>query len=226
MQGRIKNYNKERGFGFIQATDGNDYFFHISNYKEPKEPEVNETVSFETIESDKGLQSINVKKILDTKPIFISFGDVRIKTSNIKNYGIDFNIHTYIKYEKTWEDFKGEWKEENERIKKAIQTTRSKIRKWSLQKTLDRRHDKNMEYNYELYKEKFRNNLENMNPSKNPESRYTFSEYLDKKWKFKGSSRSFYLYVTTFQGDNYKFRESNQDFDIHEKVKEMDSYFT
>lgn len=30
MDGRIKTINRERGFGFIRADDGTDYFFHRS----------------------------------------------------------------------------------------------------------------------------------------------------------------------------------------------------
>ncbi len=31
LTGTIKFFNKDRGFGFIKATSGEDYFFHISN---------------------------------------------------------------------------------------------------------------------------------------------------------------------------------------------------
>ncbi len=31
LTGTIKFFRKDRGFGFIKATSGEDYFFHISN---------------------------------------------------------------------------------------------------------------------------------------------------------------------------------------------------
>lgn len=33
------------------------------------------------------------------------------------------------------------------------------------------------------------------------------------------------LYITTFQNDNYRFSSQNADFNIHEKLKEIDMYF-
>ncbi|HUM44942.1 MAG TPA: cold shock domain-containing protein [Fervidobacterium sp.] len=34
------------------------------------------------------------------------------------------------------------------------------------------------------------------------------------------------LYVTTYQGDNYRFSEENSPFNIHEKLKELDMYLS
>jgi len=33
MKGTVKFFNDKRGWGFITATDGNDYFVHWSNIK-------------------------------------------------------------------------------------------------------------------------------------------------------------------------------------------------
>ena len=30
MKGTVKNFNKEKGYGFIRAEDNRDYFFHYS----------------------------------------------------------------------------------------------------------------------------------------------------------------------------------------------------
>ena len=30
MKGTVKMFNKEKGYGFIHAEDGRDYFFHYS----------------------------------------------------------------------------------------------------------------------------------------------------------------------------------------------------
>ena len=65
MKGPVKMFNKEKGFGFIRAEDGQDYFFHYSalimdNYKTA---EKGEAVEFEIQESDRGLRATNVKKV-------------------------------------------------------------------------------------------------------------------------------------------------------------------
>jgi len=65
MKGTVKMFNKEKGFGFIRAEDGQDYFFHYSalimdNYKTA---EKGEAVEFEIQESDRGLRATNVKKV-------------------------------------------------------------------------------------------------------------------------------------------------------------------
>lgn len=34
------------------------------------------------------------------------------------------------------------------------------------------------------------------------------------------------LYITTYQNDNYMFRQDESDFNIHEKCAELDLYFS
>lgn len=46
MIGRIKMYNEDRGFGFIFGEDEEDYFFHISDFKDTKIPRRDNVVSF------------------------------------------------------------------------------------------------------------------------------------------------------------------------------------
>jgi len=64
MTGTIKKVVVERGFGFITAEDGEDYFFHRSGV----DPSLNfesiaagERVSFEVEHSDKGPRAKQVR---------------------------------------------------------------------------------------------------------------------------------------------------------------------
>ena len=65
MQGKVKKFNKEKGFGFIVNEDGKDVFFHYSQLKMSgfKTIEENEAVEFEQYETDRGLQAQNIVKI-------------------------------------------------------------------------------------------------------------------------------------------------------------------
>lgn len=65
MKGTIKMFNKEKGFGFIHAEDGNDVFFHYSSLVMDgfKTVEQGEEVSFDLEQSDRGLRAANIKKL-------------------------------------------------------------------------------------------------------------------------------------------------------------------
>jgi len=65
MQGKVKKFNKEKGFGFIVNSDGKEVFFHYSQLKMDgfKNIEENAEVEFEQVETDRGLQAQNVTKI-------------------------------------------------------------------------------------------------------------------------------------------------------------------
>jgi len=62
MQGKVKWFNSEKGFGFITAEDGNDVFVHFSQIQKDgyKSLEEGEEVTFEVVEGDKGPQATNV----------------------------------------------------------------------------------------------------------------------------------------------------------------------
>ncbi len=64
MKGTVKWFDVKKGFGFIQQEDGNDVFVHHSNISGSgfKVLEDGESVEFEVVEGDKGLQAQNVVK--------------------------------------------------------------------------------------------------------------------------------------------------------------------
>lgn len=65
MQGKIKWFDKKRGFGFITSDEGDDYFFHVSEFEGTLQPENRDKVCFEPEEAPKGIKAVKVKKIPD-----------------------------------------------------------------------------------------------------------------------------------------------------------------
>lgn len=65
MKGFVKNFNAERGYGFICGQDGEDVFVHFSAIEEEgfKKLEKGQEVEFEVVEGDKGPQAAKVKKL-------------------------------------------------------------------------------------------------------------------------------------------------------------------
>ncbi len=60
--GTIKKIVSDRGFGFITAEDGNDYFFHRSGTESDFDRlDAGITVSFDTEPSPKGPRAKNVR---------------------------------------------------------------------------------------------------------------------------------------------------------------------
>lgn len=62
MNGRVKWFNNEKGYGFIDYSNGEDIFVHYSAIKHEGYKTLSEgqMVDFELIETPKGLQAINV----------------------------------------------------------------------------------------------------------------------------------------------------------------------
>ena len=64
-KGRVKWFNAEKGFGFIEREDGKDVFVHFSAIAMDgfKTLEEGAEVEFEVVEGAKGPQAANVHKI-------------------------------------------------------------------------------------------------------------------------------------------------------------------
>ena len=64
QKGKVKWFNAEKGYGFIESEDGTDVFVHFTaiNMDGYKSLEEGAEVSFEVVEGAKGPQSSNVTK--------------------------------------------------------------------------------------------------------------------------------------------------------------------
>ncbi|MCB5935572.1 cold-shock protein [Caldibacillus thermoamylovorans] len=61
-QGKVKWFNTEKGFGFIEVDGGNDVFVHYSAIQGDgfKTLEEGQSVSFDIVEGNRGPQAANV----------------------------------------------------------------------------------------------------------------------------------------------------------------------
>ena len=64
-QGKVKWFSNEKGYGFIEADDGEDVFVHFTGVVGEGFKTLNEgeSVSFEIIEGNRGPQAANVLKL-------------------------------------------------------------------------------------------------------------------------------------------------------------------
>ncbi|MCD1146950.1 cold-shock protein [Peptoniphilus sp. KCTC 25270] len=62
MNGKVKWFNAEKGFGFITTEEGNDVFAHFSQIQVDgyKTLEEGQEVSFEVVDGEKGQQAANI----------------------------------------------------------------------------------------------------------------------------------------------------------------------
>lgn len=65
MQGKVKWFNNEKGYGFIEVEGGEDVFVHFSAIQSEgfKSLEEGAEVSFEIVEGNRGPQAANVVKL-------------------------------------------------------------------------------------------------------------------------------------------------------------------
>ena len=63
-QGKVKWFNAEKGFGFIEREDGDDVFVHFSAIQSEgfKSLDEGQAVTFEVEQGQRGPQATNVQK--------------------------------------------------------------------------------------------------------------------------------------------------------------------
>ena len=65
MQGKVKWFNSDKGFGFIEREDGDDVFVHFSAIRMDgyKTLEEGQLVEFDIVQGDRGPRASNVTKL-------------------------------------------------------------------------------------------------------------------------------------------------------------------
>lgn len=65
MQGKVKWFNSEKGFGFIESNEGGDIFVHFSAIQTQgfKTLEEGQAVEFDVVEGNRGPQAANVTRL-------------------------------------------------------------------------------------------------------------------------------------------------------------------
>lgn len=62
MKGKVKFFNEQKGFGFIAAEDGKEYFVHSTGLKPGTSLREGDAVTFEIEQGDKGPKAVKVSK--------------------------------------------------------------------------------------------------------------------------------------------------------------------
>ncbi len=65
MQGKVKWFNADKGYGFIETEEGNDVFVHFSAIQSEgfKTLDEEQAVEFDVVEGNRGSQAANVVTI-------------------------------------------------------------------------------------------------------------------------------------------------------------------
>lgn len=229
MKGRVKMFNEEKGYGFILGDDANDYFVHITEVKSVDTLTRGTIVEFQPAETERGkvAKGVSVSESVVKRPAFVEFGDTRIKMSNIKNYGIS---SAPVYYARVFEKIETEpakkgllwliagnpitWRDTGEciRLSESKEEAEKLMERWV--------HVKGVYSSEAHYREvccKIKRYVKTNGVISDGETAAKFEDVITCKTVK-------YLYVTTFQNDNYRFYVDMVDFDIHEKCKELDTY--
>ena len=60
MNGTVKFFNDQKGFGFVAGEDGKEYFVHQTGLNDGVRLRENDNVTFDVVEGDRGPKAENV----------------------------------------------------------------------------------------------------------------------------------------------------------------------
>lgn len=222
MNGVFTYYNEERGYGFIKDHNGENYFAHITEIKGDDLPYVGARARFSASKNAKGNIAKDIlvdsfeSSIYERKPKIITFGDVRVIISNIKNYGLS---QAEMTYQKVYV------KKEKETVFSFLQEIYEDIWEGELMPLGE---GEIVKWQFGALNGFWYNTLTGKRMRRLIHGKKGIYEDGNSIFDPKADIKSFeeqYLYVTTYQGDNFKFWEKESDFNIENKLNELDTYF-
>lgn len=248
MNGEIKYFNSEKGFGFIISEDGKDYFFHISSIHSGITPQKGMRASFIPSKNDKGLTATEIKLTEHPRP-FLSINEHEIKKSNIKNYGLSSEHRYYQRVyvmNKEKNQFRGkfdkfissflydEYKYTYTKIKKIYRISQERFNQTSSNQKA---------YNHVIFakkgsiigwEEKYSNGASVVQEIIAPYDGYFDLNNNEFNWNLNDRNEVIsdadvmrrlerYLYITTYQGDNYKFYENEFSEPLDQYLQKINS---
>lgn len=223
MTGRVKMYNEDKGYGFIVGEDGSDYFVHASAVSGTEPLYRGANVTFNPSENERGKIAKTVSMVDTAKQSsFIQLGNVRVKLGNIKNYGISKCDSYYYKvYE--YDPQLAKQIEDSNRKKRGLFKTLSSLfseqpYKWKGKKIYIASFSKEDALRKAGIDPYYPNGAPRAYKQE-PDGTLELCDGGD----FLEIEES-YLYVTTYQNDNFRFPEGSVSFNIFDKCKEIDSY--
>lgn len=246
MQGIVKTYNITKGYGFIYCND-DTVFFHKSQIDKWAEIEIGAEVEFTLIDTPKGKQAQNIKLIKNSiQKKFIKIGDTRIKISNIKNYGIsddenelllkiqdlkkvisnlqnkisnlDFKIKSDEEWESHMESQRAYINAFRAQVDKQMASVNEKFGVYSDLK-IEPASSKSTKNDFKL------NYLKNEKASCINEMKSHINEMERLQNLLNEKKYNNYLYITTYQNDNFVFYQQELDCDIYDIIKQLDDSF-
>lgn len=224
MRGRVTKFFNEKGYGFITDENGESRFFHISNViVNAGEISTGSIVNFQPHSNEKGLTCLKIEVLKRNRANFISVHHTNIKVSNIKEFGVSKS--TTIKAIKA-----PIFKLNPEYVRKKDMAGKNLFKKLLLPgKYIETGEYKEVSKN-EFTKVTIKGNefsydhdeyrlpyilVKTVAGIVKDHDRYTRIDENEAKkvyWK--------YLYITTYQNDNYQFYED--DINIDETLAELD----
>jgi cold shock CspA family protein len=223
MKGRVTKYFEEKGYGFIEDENGESRFFHFSNVKGMDRLHTGSSVEFSPNQNNRGLICLDIDVLASKTPTFISVGNTNIKVSNIKQFGVAYSdkvkaIKTPI-FEKNPEYFEKKNKAGKNPFKHLFLPDEFSETGFFTEVRRSEFHTRKIEGNefrYSYLRYELPYILVRITPKTNEKNhnKRTIIHEDDVKftyWK--------YLYITTYQNDNYTFYE--YDIDIDETLSEL-----
>ncbi|MUK88418.1 hypothetical protein GMD78_08445 [Ornithinibacillus sp. L9] len=223
MRGQVIKYFDDKGYGFIKDENGDNRFFHISNLIGTNDKiHPSALVKFTPNSNEKGLTCLNIEVLKRNKTNFISINNTNIKVSNIKEFGISLSHKIKaikVPVYKMNPDYVKSKERAGKNILKKLLLPEKYINAGTYKEIFIEKFEKytiqgnEFRYSRDVYELPyiFIKQSETKDVKHDGYTRIDADEAKFVYWK--------YLYITTYQNDNYKFYE--HDINIEENISQI-----